>query len=559
MFEWVHLHADGHEIPCEIRAVLLPSSDRRILRASMVDITERKRAEEALEEHLRFEELVAGISTKFIGLSGVEFEQAIQDSLAEIGRYFDSDTVRLYRLSLQGDVFKIRNMWSDEHLSPPEEMAQIHKMKYPNLAAHYSNGESTVFSKFDDSPKWPEMRKILKFFGTQAGVGVPLEVDSSGVDIFAMDKVRSEHVWPKDIVEQSKAIGKVILSAMRRREAEVKLQNSYDQIKELKDRLEQENIYLQEEIKREHRFEEIIGQSNELQYILRRVEEIAPTDTTVLISGETGTGKELIARAIHSASSRKERPLLIVNCATLPSNLIESELFGHEKGAFSGAIAQRIGRFEISDGATIVLDEIGELLLELQAKLLRVIQNGEFERLGSSKTIKVDVRVIAVTNRDLEDEIKNGRFRQDLYYRLNIFPITVLPLRERKGDIPPLVNHFVEKYCRKLGKEIHEISRKAMESLQNYFWPGNIRELENIIERAVITSRGTELKVELPLLSAGVLEKNKTLEEIERDYILSILEGTRWKIAGAGGAAEILGMHSNTLRSRMEKLGISKS
>ena len=450
-------------------------------------------------------------------------------------------------------------MWSDEHLSPPEEMAQIHKMKYPNLAAHYSNGESTVFSKFDDSPKWPEMRKILKFFGTQAGVGVPLEVDSSGVDIFAMDKVRSEHVWPKDIVEQSKAIGKVILSAMRRREAEVKLQNSYDQIKELKDRLEQENIYLQEEIKREHRFEEIIGQSNELQYILRRVEEIAPTDTTVLISGETGTGKELIARAIHSASSRKERPLLIVNYATLPSNLIESELFGHEKGAFSGAIAQRIGRFEISDGATIVLDEIGELLLELQAKLLRVIQNGEFERLGSSKTIKVDVRVIAVTNRDLEDEIKNGRFRQDLYYRLNIFPITVLPLRERKGDIPPLVNHFVEKYCRKLGKEIHEISRKAMESLQNYFWPGNIRELENIIERAVITSRGTELKVELPLLSAGVLEKNKTLEEIERDYILSILEGTRWKIAGAGGAAEILGMHSNTLRSRMEKLGISKS
>ena len=518
-----------------------------------------KKKEEALEERLRFQELVSSISTKFIGLSGVEFEQAIHDALAEIGRYFEVDTVRLYRLSLQGDVVKIRNMWRSESIAPPEEMPEIHKLKYPNLAAHYSQGEPVVFSKYEDSPQWPEMRKILKFFGTKAGVGVPLESDSTGVDVFAMDKVQSEHVWPEDIIEHSRAIGEVILSAMRRREAEVELQESYDEIRRLKDHLEQENIYLQEEIKREYRFEEIIGQSNELQYILHRVEEIAPTDTTVLILGETGTGKELIARAIHSASPRKERPLLIVNCATLPSNLIESELFGHEKGAFSGAITQRIGRFEIADGATIVLDEIGELPPELQAKLLRVIQNGEFERLGSSKTIKVDARVIAMTNRDLEDEIKNGRFRQDLYYRLNIFPITVLPLRERKDDIPPLVNHFVGKYCRKMGKEIHEISLSAMEDMQNYSWPGNIRELENIIERAVITSRGTELNVELPLLSAGALEENKTLEEIERDYIMNILERTSWKIAGAGGAAEILGMHSNTLRSRMEKLGISKS
>jgi transcriptional regulator with GAF, ATPase, and Fis domain len=449
-------------------------------------------------------------------------------------------------------------------------MAGIHKLKYPNLAAHYSQGKSVVFSKFEDSPRWPEMRKILIFFGTKAGVGVPLESDGSGVDIFALDKVQSEHVWPRDIVEQSKAIGEVILSAMRRREAEIELQTSYEEVKRLKDRLEQENIYLQEEIKHEHRFEEIIGQSNELQYILRRVEEVAATDTTVLILGETGTGKELIARAIHSASKRKERPLLTVNCAALPSNLIESELFGHEKGAFSGAVIQRIGRFEMADKATIVLDEIGELALELQAKLLRVIQSGEFERLGSSKTIKVDARVIAVTNRDLGDEIKNGRFRQDLFYRLNIFPITVLPLRERKDDIKPLVDYFVGKYCRKLGKEIHTVPSKAMEDMYDYSWPGNVREIENIIERAVITSHGTELKavitshgtelkVELPIMSTVLSEENKTLAEIEREYIVSILEKTDWKIAGPGGAAEVLGVHSNTLRSRMEKLGISKS
>jgi len=524
------------------------------------DITERKLTENALKEQQQFQKLVTKISTKFLGLSGVEFEQSIYNALGEIGKYFDVDTVRLYRLSLQGDVVKIRNMWRSEQLAPPEEMPEIHKMKYPNLASHYSQGESVVFNKFEDSPPWPEMSKILKFFGTKAGVGVPLESDDSGVDVFALDKVQSEYVWPINIVEQSKTIGKVILSAMRRREAEVELQASYDEVKSLKDSLEQENIYLQEEIKRDQRFEEIIGHSNELRYILRRVEEISDTDTTVLILGETGTGKELIARAIHSSSQRKKRPLLVVNCAALPSNLIESELFGHEKGAFSGAISLRIGRFEMADGATLILDEIGELPLELQAKLLRVLQNGEFERLGSSKTLKADVRVIAVTNRDLADEIKNRRFRPDLFYRLNIFPITVLPLREHKDDIPPLVNHFVGKYCRKMGKEIHEISLKSMEEMQNYYWPGNIRELENIIERAVITTRGNKLKVELPVGSAAnILESNKTLEELERDHIINILERSRWKIAGPGGAAEVLGIHSNTLRSRMEKLGISKS
>ncbi len=517
-----------------------------------------ERSGRAVEERLRFQELISRISTKFIGLSGIEFEQAIQDALAEIGRYFKSDTVRLYRLSLQGDVLKIRNMWRDENLSPPEEMVEIHKMKYPNLAAHYSKGEATVFSKYDDSPQWPEMRKILKFFGTKAGVGVPLEVDDSGVDVFAMDIVQSEHVWPKNIVEQSKSIGNIILSAMRRREAEIELQNSYDEIKQLKDQLETDNIYLQDEIKLNHNFEEIIGESKDLQYALHRVEKISPSNTTVLILGETGTGKELVARAIHNASPLKNRTVIKVNCAVLPKNLIESELFGHEKGAFTGAYAKQIGRFERANGTSLFLDEICELPVELQPKLLRVLQEGEFERLGGSETINVNVRVITATNRNLEEEVREGRFRQDLYYRINVFPITVPPLRNRKEDIPLLVKFLVQKICRKLGKQITNIPQKTIATLQEYSWPGNIRELENVIEGAVITSPGETLNIELPETSILVTTNGVTLEEVEREHILNILKLKNWRIEGPKGAALVLGMNPGTLRSRMQNLGIVK-
>jgi transcriptional regulator with GAF, ATPase, and Fis domain len=519
---------------------------------------ETKQTKETLEESLRFQELVSKISTKFIGLSGSEFEQTIHGTLAVIGNYFNVDTVRLYRLSLQGDVIKIRNMWRSEKLAPPEEMPEIHKMKYPNLATHYSLGKSVVFSKFDDSPQWPEMRKILKFFGTKAGIGVPLEVDDSGVDIFAMDKVLSEHIWSKNIIEHSKAIGKVILSAMRRREAEVELQDSYEEIKRLKDQLEKDNIYLQDEIKLTHNFEEIIGESKDLQYALHRVEKISPTNTTVLILGETGTGKELVARAIHNNSPLKNRPIIKVNCAVLPRDLIESELFGHEKGAFTGAHARQIGRFERANSTSIFLDEICELPLELQPKLLRVLQEGEFERLGGSETIKVNVRVITATNRNLEEEVREGRFRQDLYYRINVFPITVPPLRKRKEDIPLLVKFLVQKICRKLGKQITDIPKKTIETLQGYAWQGNIRELENVIEAAVINSPDETLTIELPETLALVTNDGVTLEEVERKHILAILKVKNWRIEGPKGAALVLGMNPGTLRSRMQNLGIVK-
>jgi len=338
----------------------------------------------------------------------------------------------------------------------------------------------------------------------------------------------------------------------------VELRTALAEIESLKDQLEAENIYFRQEIKMKHRLDHILGQSDGLKYVLYRAEQVAPTNTTVLILGETGTGKDLIAGAIHEMSPRKNRPLITVNCAALPGNLIESELFGREKGAFTGSDTRQVGRFEIANGSTLCLDEIGELPLEVQAKLLRVIQHSEFERLGSSHTIKVDARIVATTNRNLEEEVRKGRFRQDLYYRLNVFPITVPPLRQRKEDIPLLIEAFVERYARKLGKQITSVQKKTMKTLQDYPWPGNVRELESVLERAVILCSGPVLQLadKLDILSPSVSSTIRTLEEVERSQILKILSETRWRIEGKDGAATILGLHPSTLRARMHKLGI---
>ncbi len=352
--------------------------------------------------------------------------------------------------------------------------------------------------------------------------------------------------WVQDITE--------------RKQSEIDLKKAFSEIRQLKDKLEAERAYLQEEIKLEYNYENIIGQSDEINYVLYKVEQIAASDTIVLVLGETGTGKELIARAIHGLSSRKDRALVKINCATLPATLIESELFGHEKGAFTGAHARQLGRFEVADGATLFLDEIGELPLELQPKLLRVIQDGEFERLGGSQTIKVDVQVIAATNRHLEEEVRKGRFREDLWYRLNVFPITVPPLRERSDDIFLLVDAFVDKISKRLGKSIENIPAIVMNTLKAYHWPGNIRELENVLERAVINSSGPKLHLvdELKAPRSELSKPNRTLEDIEREYIVQVLEETQWKVSGKNSAAEILGLDRSTLRARMKKLGIQK-
>ncbi len=345
-------------------------------------------------------------------------------------------------------------------------------------------------------------------------------------------------------------------------EAAVAIKNAqlFAEIEQLKNRLQAENLYLREEIKLEHNFEEIIGNSPSIKAALRKVEQVAPTDSTVLILGETGTGKELIARAIHNLSPRKARPLVRVNCGAIPAHLVESELFGHEKGAFTGATARRIGRFELADGGTIFLDEVGELPLDAQVKLLRILQEREFERVGDSRLLKVNVRVIAATNRDLGEAVKAGSFRSDLLYRLNVFPLELPPLRSRPTDIPPLVTYFLEKFAKKFGKHFDGVSQATMARLIGYAWPGNVRELENVIERAAILAQGSMVRIEDSLLDRHVDDRTavETLEEVERAHIRRVLQEADWTIEGKQGAAVRLGLHPNTLRSRMQKLGLKK-
>jgi PAS domain S-box-containing protein len=350
----------------------------------------------------------------------------------------------------------------------------------------------------------------------------------------------------------------IVRDITKRKAAENDLRRALAEIERLKDQLEHDRDYLQEEIKLSHNFEEIIGQSEALKYVLFKVEQLAPAETTVLLLGETGVGKELFARAIHNASPHKARPLVKVDCASLPPNLIESELFGHEKGAFTGAHSRQVGRFELANGTTIFLDEVGELPMELQAKLLRVLQDGEFERLGSSRTTKVKVRIIAATNRDLKKEVQGGRFREDLWYRLNVFPLTIPPLRERKEDIPLLVNALVKRYASKMGKHFKAIPRDVVKTLERYHWPGNVRELENVIERGVIISPGPVLRLEVPESVPSFVDTGQPLEGMERSWIVQVLEKTNWTIEGSSGAAQALGLKPSTLRSRMKKLGIRR-
>ena len=332
-----------------------------------------------------------------------------------------------------------------------------------------------------------------------------------------------------------------------------------------KARLQQQNLYLQEEIKSVHNFDEIVGRSPTLLQTLELVRRVAPTDASVLICGETGTGKELVARAIQSNSSRKDRPLIKVNCAALPTGLVESELFGHERGAFSGAITKRIGRFELANGGTLFLDEVGEVPMEVQPKLLRVLQEQEFERVGGSASIRVDVRVIAATNRDLQKAVRDGKFREDLFYRLNVFPINLPPLRERREDIPLLTQFLIDKFVSRVGKQVRDVSPPTMAQFMAYSWPGNVREMENVLERAVILGAGDNVEVDLGSAAPPVEQrlgpaspKPKSLEDVERRHIQAVLEQTAWVIDGPRGAASILNLHPNTLRSRLKKLGLSR-
>jgi len=515
-----HALQTGEELQVDFRVVLTNDTVRwvsargrrqygaggqveRLMGASL-DITERKRAEEQLlESEQRFRAL--------IDQAGDGFEL-----LDQTGKYFDVNAATLRQLGYtREEMLRLTVFDIDPHLRREEFTQRVENLR-------------------NCSPLRVETVHRRKDGGT-----FPVEVTVSRIQL-------GGRPWLVTLVRD----------ITQRKLAEEALVKSYAEIKQLKDRLQTESDYLKAEIKLNQAHQEIIGRSQGIKRVLRQVEQVAPADCPVLVSGETGTGKELIAQEIHRLSSRKENVMVLVNCAALPSALVESELFGRERGAYTGALTSQVGRFEIANGSTIFLDEVGELTMEVQAKLLRVLQQGEFQRLGSPKTHRVNVRVIAATNRDLSEEVSKGRFREDLYYRLRVFPMEIPPLRERVADIPLLVFAFLEELSRRMGKKITKVPRKAMEALQNYSWPGNIRELRNVIEHSVILSSGDLLKLSVLGDSPTRDATPVTLAEAEREHIVKTLQSTGWRIKGPHGAAQRLDLQPSTLYSRMQKLGI---
>ncbi len=526
----------------------------------------RKQFETSLESRIRFEALLLEISARFVNLPADRIDAEIEDTQRRICECLEIDLSSLWQ-------------WSDEdphvltltHLhSPPEGPEHPWgidaKEAFPWVVEKMLRGELLIISTDNMPPEAAQDQESRCGFGVKSSVVIPLSIGGGPIiGVLSFDALKEEKFWPEPIKKDLSLVAQIFTNALARKRGDLKLQESEKQLRErlgeiesLKEKLEKENIYLREEIELQNVHEEIIGTSSAMQRVLALVEQVAPTDATVLIQGETGTGKELLARAVHRLSAREVRPMVTINCASLPPTLVESELFGREKGAYTGALTRMKGRFEAADGATLFLDEIGELSPEVQGKLLRVLEQGSFERLGSTQALKVDVRIIAATNQDLAREVDAGRFRKDLYFRLNVFPINLPPLRERIEDIPPLVWTFIKQYGKKMGKRVDRIPRKCMTDLQRYAWPGNIRELRNVIERALIVSSGSTLEVSEPSGTSAESSKHSNLEDVERSHITGVLQQTDWRLSGQGGAAGILGLKRTTLQSKMKKLNIQR-
>jgi PAS domain S-box-containing protein len=549
VLETEHKDKEGNLYPVEVTNNFIEHDGIEYFCSSVRDIRKRRMEEELLRT----------ISERTASVTGENY-------FRELTKFVTSTLDVRYSMVVEcshGDNTKLRTL---SYVDRKEVLENVEYDKKGTPCEIVMEGKDFFCAK-DLEKSFPREK------GIQAWVAVPIFSPSTGKVI---GNIAAFHDMPMAKEQNQTAILKIfaaragaeierIEAQKKLEEANVELAKRLKEIEALKNQLQAENKYLQEEIKLNNNFEEIVSMSKVFHRVLQQIEQVASTDATVLILGESGTGKELVARAIHNISNRSKRALVKVNCATLPANLIESELFGHEKGAFTGALERKIGRFELADGGTIFLDEIGELPVELQSKLLRVLQEGEFERLGNPKTMKVNVRVIAATNRHLQTAIEKKEFREDLYYRLNVFPIHCPPLRERKEDIPLLVKHFLKKHEGKMGKKITNVATKVVDALIDYDWPGNIRELENLIERAMILNPGNSLEYGEWLPKANVSTKNENgrpslqkLEEVERDHIIETLKKVNWRVSGENGAAKILGLNPTTLEARMKKLGIKR-
>lgn len=533
-------------------------NDLEILTEIFSNTLTLKRFYNKQEYRLELEGLISSISTRFLNIPVDNIDKEIEIALKRIVLYLGVDRSTLIQIDESAsDGYRLTHMWW--RIKGDSIKNDLSDISFPWILQKLKKDGFYFFSNIDEIPETAEIdKRSLMSTRVRSAMTVPLVVDNRMEGFLVFDTTESEKHWSPDIISSAKMIAQIFANILSRKKTDTELKNAYKKIQELKERTENENIYLRKEIELQNQHKEIIGNSHAIRDILDQARRVAKTDSIVLILGETGTGKGLLAQEIHRSSLRKDRPMIKVNCAALPGSLLESELFGYEKGAFTGAITRKLGRFEIASGSTIFLDEIGEIPLDFQAKFLRVIHEGEFERIGGTQTIKVDCRIITATNRDLFEEANKGTFRQDLYYRLKVFPIWIPPLRDRVEDIVELTIKFVDEFSKKMGKKIERIPRQTIALLKGYAWPGNIRELRHLIEQAMILSDGSILNIKLPQHNQREIAAIDSMEENDRKYIMKVLYKTKWQVKGKMGAAEILKMHPATLFSKMKKLGITR-
>jgi transcriptional regulator with GAF, ATPase, and Fis domain len=502
---------------------------------------------------LDFEKALAAISALFSNPS-YDLDQKLKSGLKILAKGVESDLGMLVTMVDADNL--VTQAWVHDGLQHfPDEV--LRDLLLPWLQQALRRGEITASEGVElltENREWQQ--ESMQLLGVKSWLFVPFRVDETVIGGIAAGSLHSRRDWDEVTVSRVKIMADFFANALARKRADEQLRQACSEIRRLKEQIDNENAYLHESEISLDNHSGFVASSTGIRVVLRNAEQVARTDSVVLVLGETGTGKELIARIIHDMSRRSHLPMIKVNCAALPATLIESELFGREKGAYTGALARETGRFELADKSTIFLDEIGELPLELQSKLLRVLQEGEFERLGSSKTIRADLRVIAATNRDLRCLVKEGKFREDLYYRLNVFPILIPPLRERREDIAPLVWHILRDLGKRMGRNIEGVHASTMRVFQSYSWPGNVRELRNVIERNLILSSGSIFRAEFH--EQEDKENLRRLAEVESDYFRTVLHKTHWRIRGQGGAAELLGLKPTTLEARLKKLGIRR-
>jgi formate hydrogenlyase transcriptional activator len=550
---------DGSEVAVEIELNPIEISGAQLVLATIVEITERRSIEQAqrrvLAEQLEFERFVAELSSEFINLPAAQIKSAVQKGLGRISEQLGLDRSTFYRIGAAG-LPADPVSWTAPDISPSDPPVPS-KDRFPWTTERILASQIVAFSNVSEISHEID-RGSYRAVGTKSAVTLPLSVDGRVMGGVGFDAIRAQRTWTSEVVHRLQVVASVFAQIVARQQRDEALEAAAREAQQLKEQLQLENGYLRREAREWLNGTRVVGRSAALRRVLEKIEQVAPTDSTVLLLGETGTGKELFATQIHELGARHNRTMVRVNCAAIPAALIESELFGREKGAFTGALARQVGRFELADRSTIFLDEIGDLPADVQVKLLRVLEERQIERLGSPRPISVDTRIIAATNRDLEKRLSEGRFREDLYYRLNVFPIHVPPLRDRVEDIPLLVWRFVEEFSKSLGRRIDAIDSESLAALQQYAWPGNIRELRNVVERAMIGATSRRLTISVPQASPASIRRSPKLADVEKEHIRFVLESAGWRIRGNGGAADRLGLKPTTLETRMAKLGLRR-